>query len=81
MTLASRFMGQALHLPPPSSRDVAVQRDLRVRMPDGAVLLADRYFPRGADRPPLVLVRSPYGRRRVWGYCSAGCLPSAGSRP
>jgi hypothetical protein len=36
-------------------------------MPDGAVLLADRYAPRGADRPPLLLVRSPYGRRRSWG--------------
>jgi putative CocE/NonD family hydrolase len=67
MTLASRFMGQALKLPPPSARDVDVERDLRVRMPDGAVLLADRYAPRGADRPPLLLVRSPYGRRRSWG--------------
>jgi uncharacterized protein len=78
MTLASRFMGQALHLPPPSSRDVSVQRDLRVRMPDGAVLLADRYFPRGADRPPLVLVRSPYGRRRVWGILFGRLLAERG---
>jgi putative CocE/NonD family hydrolase len=67
MTLASRFMGQALKLPPPTTRDVDVERDLRVPMPDGAVLLADRYFPRGRDRPPLVLVRSPYGRSRTWG--------------
>ncbi len=67
MTFASRFMGQALKLPPPSARDVDVERDLRVPMPDGAVLLADRYVPRGADRPPLLLVRSPYGRRRSWG--------------
>jgi uncharacterized protein len=67
MTFASRFMGQALKLPPPSARDVDVERDLRVPMPDGAVLLADRYAPRGADRPPLLLVRSPYGRRRSWG--------------
>jgi predicted acyl esterase len=64
MTFASRFMGQALKLPPPSARDVDVERDLCVPMPDGAVLLADRYVPRGADRPPLLLVRSPYGRRR-----------------
>ena len=46
MTLASRFMGQALKLPHATSRSVDVQRDLRVPMPDGAVLLTDRYAPR-----------------------------------
>jgi len=30
MTFASRFMGQALKLPPPSAQDVDVERDLRV---------------------------------------------------
>ena len=72
MTFASRFLGQALKLPPAASRDIDVQRDLRVRMPDGVVLLADRYAPRTGPwplrpPPPLVLVRSPYGRRRSWG--------------
>jgi putative CocE/NonD family hydrolase len=72
MTFASRFLGQTLKLPPVASRDIDVQRDLRVRMPDGAVLLADRYAPRARPwpprpSPPLVLVRSPYGRRRSWG--------------
>src|SRR5262249_59606348 len=72
MPSASRFMGQALKLPPIASRDIDVQRDLRVRMPDGTVLLADRYAPRTRPWPvrpprPLVLVRSPYGRRRSWG--------------
>jgi uncharacterized protein len=72
MTFASRFLGQALKLPPVASRDIDVQRDLRVRMPDGVVLLADRYAPRTRPwplrpSPPLVLVRSPYGRRRSWG--------------
>jgi uncharacterized protein len=72
MTFASRFLGQALKLPPVASRDIDVQRELRVRMPDGAVLLADRYAPRARPwplrpPPPLVLVRSPYGRRRIWG--------------
>jgi uncharacterized protein len=78
MTLASRFMGQALKLPPPSTRDVVVQRDLRVPMPDGVVLLADRYLPRGQDRPPLVLVRSPYGRRRTWGLLFGRMLAERG---
>ena len=72
MTFASRFLEQALKLPPAVSRDIDVQRDLRVRMPDGAVLLADRYAPRARPwplrpPPPLVLVRSPYGRRLIWG--------------
>ena len=48
MTFASRFLGQALKLPPVASRDIDVQRDLRVRMPDGVVLLAGRV--RGAYR-------------------------------
>jgi len=32
-------------------------------MPDGAVLLADHYYPTGGGNPPTVLIRSPYGRR------------------
>ncbi|MFJ3779045.1 CocE/NonD family hydrolase [Streptomyces sp. NPDC090075] len=58
--LAQRMLG----LPPPLTRDVVVQRDLRVPMADGTTLLADRWAPRsGGERLPLVLVRSPYGRR------------------
>ena len=65
MTFASRFLGQALKLPPVASRDIDVQRDLRARMPDGVVLLADRYAPQTRPwplrpPPPLILVRSPY---------------------
>jgi putative CocE/NonD family hydrolase len=44
-----------------------VERDLRVPMDDGAVLLADRYAPRAAGPMPTVLVRSPYGRRGFYG--------------
>ncbi|MEV3919461.1 CocE/NonD family hydrolase [Actinomadura coerulea] len=40
-----------------------VERDLPVTMPDGVVLLADRYVPAGVERPPTILVRTPYGRR------------------
>src|SRR6266702_1378336 len=83
MTFASRFMGQALKLPPSTSRGVDVQRDLRVPMPDGAVLLADRYAPRTRPwpvrpAPPLVLVRSPYGRRRSWGLLFGRLLAERG---
>ncbi|MFX1373888.1 MAG: CocE/NonD family hydrolase [Promethearchaeota archaeon] len=36
-------------------------------MPDGVDLLADHYYPLGEKKPPTVLVRSPYGRRIVFG--------------
>jgi putative CocE/NonD family hydrolase len=41
-------------------------------------LLADRYFPRGDGRPPLVLVRSPYGRRGIWGILFGRVLAERG---
>src|SRR5689334_24889971 len=67
MTLLSRFMSRMAHLPPAETYDVLVERDLKVTMPDGVVLLADRYAPRGVDKPLLLLVRSPYGRRGIFG--------------
>lgn len=67
MTALSRLLGKLAKLPPAQTHDVVVERDLKVTMPDGVVLLADRYFPRGADRLPTILVRSCYGRRGVFG--------------
>jgi putative CocE/NonD family hydrolase len=59
----SHLAQRLLRLSPPLTRDVVVQRDLRVPMADGTELLADRWAPRsGGDSLPLVLVRSPYGR-------------------
>jgi putative CocE/NonD family hydrolase len=78
MTIASRFFGQTMKLPPASNRDVQVERDLRIPMADGVQLLADRYLPRGDGRPPLVLVRSPYGRRGVWGILFGRVLAERG---
>ncbi|MFB9679242.1 CocE/NonD family hydrolase [Streptosporangium vulgare] len=46
---------------------VTVERDLPVPMLDGVTLLADHYAPVGAVRPPTILVRSPYGRRGMFG--------------
>jgi putative CocE/NonD family hydrolase len=68
MTLWSEIAGRSLHLPEPQTRDVVVQRDLPVAMPDGVVLLADRFVPRGIGLPPVVLVRTPYGRRSIFGF-------------
>src|SRR5215831_12081288 len=78
MTIASRFFERAMKLPPAPNRAVQVERDLRVPMPDGVQLLADRYVPGGAGRPPLVLVRSPYGRRGFWGLVFGRLLAERG---
>jgi uncharacterized protein len=62
MTLLSRILSRVAHLPPATTPDVFVEHDLKATMPDGVILLADRYAPRGIEKPPLLLVRSCYGR-------------------
>ncbi len=59
--------GALAKLPPAHTFDVSVERDLVAKMPDGAELLADRWYPTnvGAGLPPTVLLRSPYGRRQL----------------
>lgn len=46
---------------------VTHEKDIPVTMPDGAVLLTDRYIPNGVEQPQTILVRTPYGRRGVTG--------------
>ncbi|MDH2426240.1 CocE/NonD family hydrolase [Sphaerisporangium sp. TRM90804] len=46
---------------------VVVHKDMPIPMQDGVVLLADRHIPVGVARPPTILIRSPYGRRGVFG--------------
>jgi putative CocE/NonD family hydrolase len=76
MKLASHLLQRLMKLDPPVTRDIVVERDLRVPMPDGVELLADRWAPRsGANRLPVALVRSPYGRRGPIGMGAA--LPLA----
>jgi uncharacterized protein len=61
---ATRRLGAAALRLPRGPHQVRVERNLAARMPDGVTLLADRYFPAGTTGtfPPVVLVRSPYGR-------------------
>ncbi len=66
MSLVSRLLEWKWKLPPAETRDVAVERDVPVPMPDGVVLLADRHYPRGRERAPTILVRTPYGRKATW---------------
>jgi putative CocE/NonD family hydrolase len=44
------------------TNEVTVERDVKVPMPDGVVLLADIYHPVGVDDAPTLLERTPYGR-------------------
>ena len=63
MNLMSHLVQRQLGLDPPLTRDLIIERDLPVPMPDGTVLLADRWAPRtGGDKLPVALVRTPYGR-------------------
>ncbi|HEX4015469.1 MAG TPA: CocE/NonD family hydrolase, partial [Frankiaceae bacterium] len=68
--VTSRALSRAFaleKLPPPVTRDLSIRRDVAVTMDDGVILFADHYAPRPlrlcADAPPVVLIRSPYGRR------------------
>ena len=66
MTVWSRIAASMVRLPPPRTTDVSVERDLAAKMPDGTVLLADRWFPtRDAGEQPTVLIRTPYGRHII----------------
>lgn len=65
MSIVSRIIGKIFKLPPAETHDVVVERGLKVPMPDGTILLADHYYPRGNSRPPTVLIRCPYGRGRL----------------
>lgn len=65
MSITSRLVGWIHKLPPAETRDIAVERDIPVPMPDGVVLLADRHSPRGGGKPPTILIRSPYGRAKL----------------
>lgn len=64
MSLVTGLVSRWAKLPAPPFPTLRVERDLTITTADGAVLLADRCWP--VDRPdaPIVLVRTPYGRRR-----------------
>jgi putative CocE/NonD family hydrolase len=69
VSLLSAVLARRWGLPPAQTRAIVRQRDLRVPMDDGVVLLADRWVAKSAvDRPqPTVLVRSCYGRGQTFG--------------
>jgi uncharacterized protein len=80
MSLPSEVIARRMGLTRAQTHDVVCERDLRVDMDDGVVLLADRYVARASNgRPqPTVLVRSPYGRRQVVGLILGRLLAERG---
>ena len=78
MNLSSHLLQRLMRLDPPLTRDLIVERDLRVPMPDGAVLLADRWAPAQGESLPTALLRSPYGRRGAIGSSMARPLAERG---
>jgi uncharacterized protein len=80
MTLPSEVLARQMRLPRAQTHDVVCERDLRVAMDDGALPLADRYVARASrEQPqPTVLVRSPYGRRQLWGLLFGRLLAERG---
>jgi uncharacterized protein len=65
VSAGSRVLELLARLPPPRTRALVVERDLRVPMPDGVTLLANRYSAVGGGADPIVLMRSPYGRAGI----------------
>ncbi|HEY4019820.1 MAG TPA: CocE/NonD family hydrolase, partial [Pseudonocardiaceae bacterium] len=63
MSLTSRLAGRLLGLPAVRTPAVQIERDLNIPADEGVQLLADRYYPASNPTAPLVLIRTPYGRR------------------
>jgi uncharacterized protein len=80
MTLLSQTLARRMQLIEPRTLEVICERDLRIPMDDGAVLLADRWVarPDRAGPQPTVLVRSPYGRDKAVGLLFGRLLAERG---
>jgi uncharacterized protein len=80
VTVPSELLARRMRLARAQTTDVVHQRDLRVEMDDGAVLLADRWVARDSQSraQPTVLVRSPYGRRQLVGMLFGRLLAERG---
>jgi hypothetical protein len=65
MTVASRLYAAMQRTGPAVTRDVDVRRDVVIGAPGGAGLLTDVYLARPGRPRPVILMRSPYGRRAL----------------
>jgi predicted acyl esterase len=63
MSLFNRILAKTYKYPPAITHDVAVEKDLEIPMPDGAVLLANRYYPHLPGKRPTFVLSSVYYER------------------
>jgi len=73
----SRMLSRSWSLPP-QRNFVAVERNIRVPMSDGTVLLADHYLPIISQPAATVLVRCPYGRGMPFSLLEAQLVAERG---
>ena len=80
MTLLGGILARRWDLPRAQTHAVLRERDLRVPMDDGVVLLADRWVAEAAREvpQPTVLVRSCYGRGQFFGVLHGRLLAERG---
>lgn len=63
MSAIANLMSMILKLPPATTSKLEYQLDLKIPMPDGVVLLANRIAPVGGESLPIILMRDPYASR------------------
>ena len=73
----SKILSRSWSLPP-QRNFVAVERNLRVPMSDGTILLADHYLPIISQPAATVLVRCPYGRGMPFSLLEAQLVAERG---
>jgi uncharacterized protein len=65
--LTRRLFGAVYDLPKPTSRRITGELDVGIPMPDGIILLADRWAPTPATDAPTILIRTCYSRKQFAG--------------
>jgi hypothetical protein len=90
MTVASRVLRRYFGLPPAKTSHVTVHRDIDLVARDGVVLRTDHYAPVLNTAPrgkryasalknvPTILIRTPYGRKGVFGLVTGRLLAEQG---
>ena len=63
MSFMNRMLAKTYKYPRAMTHDVAVEKDMKIPMPDGAVLLANRYYPRLPGKRPTFVFSTVYYER------------------
>jgi len=72
------FMRQSRKGLPAPACAVALQRGIRIPMPDATDQIADRYIPQTGEPCPTLLVRTPYGRGFPYDFMYGGLFAEHG---